>query len=147
MGFVKRVRLYSCPPMGTDQLTCVQSLVKVMQTVKPEWYAFKRFEFFPWRGEKNHSLPANLPEDGLAHSPLARWNNCDFYYTALKHQQLGLQPALLLKLLSQPQSNWVFLSKISNAVNGTPKQPAVKYGNGALRREQDICYSLRISLQ
>lgn len=52
-------------------------------------------------------------------SPFACWNNSLFYYTAQKCQQLALQPALLLrllshylKLLSQPQSNWLFLSKI-----------------------------------
>ena len=54
--------------------------------------------------EKNHSLPANLLEDDLAHSAPAHWNRGLFYYTALKYQQLGLQPALSLKLYlsSQP---------------------------------------------
>lgn len=50
------------------------------------------------------SLAANLPEDDLAYSPLARWNNCCFYPTPLEHHQLGLQPALLLKLHSSSQT-------------------------------------------
>lgn len=62
------------------------------------------FFFFFLRKEKNHSLPANLPEDDTALSPLAHWNNCCFYDAALKHQPPGLQPALLLKLHSSSQT-------------------------------------------